>query len=167
MLTLILGKMQIILLISLIIVIEIFWIGKADRSYETSEEFEDQLNYFGSVEILNSLLQDYASVENQWITPEYEQFDRKVINSLENLVAQAYENESYNDPVRQSSTTKVLTNFCGPGNWSINGEVTQNPYFREIDLCCKKHDECPDYIVKKRDYERYPGLPFKPQLFTR
>lgn len=159
--------MQIISFISVILVIRFSTSDQAEGNYETSEEFEEQLNYFGSVEILQSILQDYASVEDQWITPEYEQFDRQVINSLENLVNEVYDNESYHDAVKPSSAMRVLTNFCGPGNWSIDGEVTQNPYFQDIDLCCKKHDECPDYIVKRKDYERFPGLPYKPQIFTR
>ncbi|XP_062560384.1 uncharacterized protein LOC134224815 [Armigeres subalbatus] len=159
--------MQVLAWFSWILIFEYFGALKTEESYEASDEFEEQLNYFGNVEILHSLLQDYASTEKHWSSAEYETFDREVVNSLNNVVAEAYETESQNDPVKGSSYTKVLTNFCGPGNWSINGEVTQNPYFHKIDLCCKEHDECPDYIVNRGDYERYPGLPYKAQIFTR
>lgn len=152
---------------ALLLMIELICIQYCEGRFESSDEFEEQLNYFGGIEILHSLLRDYESVESMWMNPQYKQYDQQVIDSLENYIAQVQENESHRDPVRPSSSMKVLTNFCGPGNWSINGEVTQNPYFNQIDQCCKKHDECPHCIVHRKDYERYPSLPYKPQLFTR
>lgn len=62
----------------------------------------------------------------------------------------------------------VFTQYCGPGEriWktvSGHGKYT----YADIDVCCKQHDECPNYILSDRDYDRYSGLPRRNQIFAR
>ncbi|XP_001844170.2 uncharacterized protein LOC6033765 [Culex quinquefasciatus] len=137
---------------------------------QSEETHQQQLDYFGNLNILHSFLQDYEALGSNWTNPEYEDYDHSVIASLQDYVNSARENETYYDRPTGSgglSHLKLLTKFCGPGNWSINGEVTQNPYFTQIDQCCKSHDECPDTVVERSDYENYPGLEQKTPWFTR
>lgn len=66
----------------------------------------------------------------------------------------------------------VFTQYCGPGErvWksiSRQGKLPAMNTYADLDVCCKQHDECPNYIVGDGDYVRYPGLPRRPQLFSR
>lgn len=67
----------------------------------------------------------------------------------------------------------LFTQYCGPGErvWkSISGPGKVPPKaatYADIDVCCKQHDECPNYISSDGDYSRYPGLPRKSQIFSR
>lgn len=68
----------------------------------------------------------------------------------------------------------IFTQYCGPGErvWrsvSDSGDVkfpSTNTY-ADIDVCCKQHDECPNYISGDSDYDRYMGLTRRPQIFSR
>ncbi|XP_055590434.1 phospholipase A2-like [Uranotaenia lowii] len=135
---------------------------------EYDEEFLTILEYFGNVRVLHNILTDYSEISKDWNNPVFQKYDQKVVETLQEYVDALQDNETQHDLLDAAvGSVRILTNFCGPGNWSIDGEVTQNPYFTEIDQCCKTHDECPDTIVSRKDYKKYPGLPQKPQLFTR
>lgn len=69
----------------------------------------------------------------------------------------------------------LFTQYCGPGDrvwrrlpqshqWN-NGRNGRT--YREIDACCKQHDECPNYIENAGQHSKYPGLSIKPQMFAR
>lgn len=62
----------------------------------------------------------------------------------------------------------TFTKFCGPGSRLWNKLFSQNERtFRQIDYCCKAHDECPHFVERADDYVRYPGLEYRPQFFSR
>lgn len=62
----------------------------------------------------------------------------------------------------------LFTRYCGPGARFLNRifQTDERTYTR-IDSCCRKHDECPDYVLRSDDYERYPELDVRPQFFSR
>jgi hypothetical protein len=72
-----------------------------------------------------------------------------------------------NDDGFFQSASKSLTRYCGPGNWSPDGKTTNNAYFKPVDECCKRHDECDYTIVRPGDNMHFPGLSYKDQYFTR
>ncbi|XP_055533911.1 uncharacterized protein LOC129723608 [Wyeomyia smithii] len=130
--------------------------------------FLDHLDPSDHVYILHSILKEYSYARENWTVPESEQYDQKVVSFLQKYADSTLDNEVHQHDVAGSRfSVRIFTNYCGPGNWSPNGEVTQNPYFTKIDQCCKSHDECPSYVVQQRNYENFPGLPFKPQIFSR
>lgn len=66
----------------------------------------------------------------------------------------------------------VFTQYCGPGErvWKAIPGTAKLPSastYANIDVCCKQHDECPNYVSSDGDYDRYPGLPRKSQIFSR
>ncbi|KAG4071262.1 hypothetical protein HA402_003966 [Bradysia odoriphaga] len=66
----------------------------------------------------------------------------------------------------------LFTQYCGPGErvWksiSGSGKRPSTSTYADIDVCCKQHDECPNYISSDGDYEKYAGLPHRSQIFTR
>lgn len=62
----------------------------------------------------------------------------------------------------------TFTRYCGPGSRLWNKLFNQNERtFRQIDYCCKTHDECPHFVERAENYERYPGLEYRPQFFSR
>lgn len=62
----------------------------------------------------------------------------------------------------------IFTRYCGPGARFLN-RIPKNDKrtYASIDHCCRLHDECPDYVSRPEDYERYPELERRPQLFSR
>ncbi|XP_055620542.1 uncharacterized protein LOC129764918 isoform X3 [Toxorhynchites rutilus septentrionalis] len=132
-----------------------------------SQELLTHLDYFGKAHIIGSILHDYSNVSESWTNPDFEHHDQRLIETLQSYVVETLQNETDSGPYGSGNNVKLFTNFCGPGNWAVDGEITQNPYFHKIDQCCKNHDECPFSIVGQSDYQYFPGLPHKPQLFTR
>lgn len=66
----------------------------------------------------------------------------------------------------------VHTQYCGPGErvWksrSSRAKIHSPATYAKIDVCCKNHDECPNYISSESDYSKYTGLPHKQQLWSR
>lgn len=63
----------------------------------------------------------------------------------------------------------VFTRYCGPGSRLINKLFKQSDErtFRNIDFCCKQHDECPNFVETTDHYTQYPGLAYRPQFFSR
>ncbi|XP_058827451.1 uncharacterized protein LOC131687384 [Topomyia yanbarensis] len=162
-------KMRTIILLELFMaIISVSVVTQTELAVEHSQMFLDQLDHYGNVNILDDILKEYSHTNENWTNPELARYDLQVVAFLRQYVNKAHENAiNYKGFAKSGNGVKALTNFCGPGNWSTNGEVTQNPYFTRIDQCCKSHDECPVYIVERKDYENFPGLPYKPQLFTR
>lgn len=144
-------------------------IGRIAAQHDSvqSQELLTHLDYFGKTHIIRNILHDYSNVSESWTNPEYEQYDQRLIATLQSYVVEMLQNETESAPYGSGNNVKLFTNFCGPGNWAVDGEITQNPYFNKIDQCCKDHDECPFSIVGQNDYQYFPGLPHKPQLFTR
>lgn len=66
------------------------------------------------------------------------------------------------------TTVLFFTRYCGPGSrlWNKLFKSDERTYM-DVDYCCKMHDECPHYVEKFDDYNRYPGLEFRPQFFSR
>lgn len=66
------------------------------------------------------------------------------------------------------TTVLFFTRYCGPGSrlWNKLFKSDERTYM-DVDYCCKMHDECPNYVEKFDDYNRYPGLEFRPQFFSR
>lgn len=66
------------------------------------------------------------------------------------------------------TTVLFFTRYCGPGSrlWNKLFKSDERTYM-DVDFCCKMHDECPQYVEKFDDYNRYPGLEFRPQFFSR
>lgn len=62
----------------------------------------------------------------------------------------------------------LFTRYCGPGARFLNRIFkTDERTYSNIDNCCRMHDECPDYVLQSKDYERYPNLDVRPQFFSR
>lgn len=65
----------------------------------------------------------------------------------------------------------IFTQYCGPGDrvWNVagQGKLPSKKTYAQIDVCCKQHDECPNYISGDSDYDRYTGLPHRQQAFSR
>lgn len=74
------------------------------------------------------------------------------------------------EEIIQNIRTTVLffTRYCGPGSrlWNKLFKSDERTYM-DVDFCCKMHDECPHFVEKFDDYNRYPGLEFRPQFFSR
>ncbi|XP_053686240.1 uncharacterized protein LOC128735777 [Sabethes cyaneus] len=135
---------------------------------EHSQEFLNHLDPNDHVNILHNILSEYSYTRDNWTKPEFEQYDQQVVSFLQKYADSTQTNEiQHHDTTGSGISVRILTNYCGPGNWSPDGEVTQNSYFTKIDRCCKAHDECPSAIVQQEDYEDFPGLPYKPQFFSR
>lgn len=63
----------------------------------------------------------------------------------------------------------IFTRYCGPGARFLNRILSKDERtYANIDSCCRAHDECPDFVTNfPEDYENYPELDYRPQLFTR
>lgn len=64
----------------------------------------------------------------------------------------------------------IFTRYCGPGARFLNRILTKKDErtYANIDNCCRAHDECPDFVTNfPDDYQNYPELDYRPQLFTR
>lgn len=62
----------------------------------------------------------------------------------------------------------LFTRYCGPGARLLNRFFkTDERTYSNIDNCCRKHDECPHYVLHEHDYQRYPELDIRPQFFSR
>lgn len=62
----------------------------------------------------------------------------------------------------------LFTRFCGPGGKVLNKFFnTDERTYSQIDVCCRFHDECPDYVTSYKDYSNYPGLEHRRQFFSR
>lgn len=62
----------------------------------------------------------------------------------------------------------LFTRFCGPGGKVLNKIFkTDERTYSQIDVCCRFHDECPDYVNSYKDYSNYPGLEHRRQFFSR
>uniref|UniRef100_A0A182J7A2 Phospholipase A2-like central domain-containing protein n=1 Tax=Anopheles atroparvus TaxID=41427 RepID=A0A182J7A2_ANOAO len=108
-----------------------------------------------------------------WNNPTYAHHDQQLVLALQSqLQDQDGCDEQHQLQADQAPLLplygglKFLTYYCGPGNWSVDGNTVQTSYFSSIDQCCKHHDECPDTIVNRGDYHQYDDLPYKTQLFT-
>ncbi len=82
--------------------------------------------------------------------------------------------DDYDDDTlyNQKAGLFVFTQYCGPGErvWKSAGGQGKFPSattYADIDVCCKQHDECPNYISTDSDYQRYAGLPHRQQLWSR
>ncbi|KAJ6633747.1 Phospholipase A2 [Pseudolycoriella hygida] len=103
-------------------------------------------------------------------------------------VALAYDDNSWNEIHKFTNITQsefdrsdmmnnqkiglfVFTQYCGPGErvWRSSGQERKpsSNMYADIDVCCKQHDGCPNYVSSSSDYDRYVGLPQKSQLFSR
>lgn len=119
--------------------------------------------------IVMSILNVLSLVTSEFISDENNRLNEiyKLTNFSENQFEQ---NSELNN---EKIGLFVFTQYCGPGEriWkTISGqEKLPNPVntYADIDVCCKRHDECPNYIVSSSDYERYVGLPQRSQLFAR
>ncbi|XP_049292731.1 uncharacterized protein LOC125768728 [Anopheles funestus] len=152
-----------------------------DHHGTSARAFYRSLDDNGYSPTLALILQDYMLINSTgiiaWSNPTFAYYDQQLIDAIQ----QQLEVENAQDPYDQHELQadhvssllplygglKFLTYYCGPGNWSVDGSTVQNAYFSSIDQCCKQHDECPDTIVERRDYQRYEDLPYKPQIFTR
>lgn len=66
----------------------------------------------------------------------------------------------------------LFTKYCGPGdrdwkNIPNHGNRRTPRSYRGIDACCKAHDGCENYIDNSSQYNKFPGLSIKSQLFAR
>lgn len=62
----------------------------------------------------------------------------------------------------------IFTRYCGPGARFFNRIFNKDERtYASIDNCCQAHDECPDLVSQPQDYQNYPELDYRPQLFTR
>lgn len=62
----------------------------------------------------------------------------------------------------------VFTRYCGPGARFLNRIFGRDERtYASIDNCCRAHDECPDFVSQPDDYQNYPELDYRPQLFSR
>lgn len=61
----------------------------------------------------------------------------------------------------------LFTRYCGPGARIWKTFFPGERSYTDIDLCCKMHDECPNFVEKREHYSSYPGLEFRPQYFSR
>lgn len=69
-------------------------------------------------------------------------------------------------PKQRTLDLLIFTQYCGPGHRPYP-PIFQPPLYKKIDLCCKQHDNCENTIEGKDDYKKYPGLPFKFELYTK
>lgn len=66
----------------------------------------------------------------------------------------------------------LFTKYCGPGdrdwkNIPLHSIRRDARSYRGIDACCKAHDGCQNYVENSSEYDKFPGLPIKSQLFAR
>lgn len=62
----------------------------------------------------------------------------------------------------------VFTRYCGPGARFLNRIFNRDERtYASIDNCCRAHDDCPDFVSQPADYQNYPELDYRPQLFSR
>lgn len=62
----------------------------------------------------------------------------------------------------------IFTRYCGPGARFLNRIFNNDDRtYASIDKCCREHDECPDFVTQPEDYQNYPDLDYRPQLFSR
>lgn len=62
----------------------------------------------------------------------------------------------------------IFTRYCGPGARFLNRIFYKDERtYASIDNCCRAHDECPDFVSQPQEYGNYPGLDYRPQLFSR
>ncbi|XP_050093852.1 uncharacterized protein LOC126576587 [Anopheles aquasalis] len=143
--------------------------GEDTRLHHLQIALED-----GYSETLALLLKDYNLLNRSgaapWSNPHYADYDLQLIADIQShLETNVKDQQQLQDDAASDlhGGLRLITNYCGPGNWSANGETVQNEYFASTDRCCKHHDECPDTITNRRDYRRYENLPYKTQLFTK
>lgn len=69
----------------------------------------------------------------------------------------------------------LFTQYCGPSEriWkTVSRPFTgvqqlERVTYADLDVCCRQHDSCPNYIQNKEQYNQYPGLDFRNQYFAR
>lgn len=64
----------------------------------------------------------------------------------------------------------LFTRYCGPGAriWEkIFKNSNTGRTYQDIDVCCKVHDNCPNFVGQEAHYQQYPGLQIRPQFFSR
>lgn len=128
-------------------------------------------NVFGSDELSNEIFYrfEYSSAKNS---------DAQVWNAIQtlNTTIQRYKEfqiQNYNVESRDAMINSrigifIFTRYCGPGARILNRFFkTDERTYASIDNCCRMHDECPDYVLRPEDYEKYPNLDQKPQFFSR
>lgn len=100
----------------------------------------------------------------------YEDYHWNEIDKITNISKSAFDQNVTLDEERIGLF--VFTQYCGPGErvWKARngqGKIPSSTTYADLDICCKQHDECPNYISSDSDYERYIGLPHRPQAFSR
>lgn len=62
----------------------------------------------------------------------------------------------------------LFTRYCGPGSRILNKIFpTDERTYANVDVCCRLHDDCPNFVTTPDDYNQYPGLEIRPQFFSR
>lgn len=90
-------------------------------------------------------------------------------------VPTSVQNMQYNDEENMYNPKIGLflfTKYCGPGdrdwkNIPLHSNQRDLRSYRDIDACCKAHDGCQNYVENSSEFEKFPGLPPKAQLFAR
>ncbi|XP_049542574.1 phospholipase A2-like [Anopheles darlingi] len=120
------------------------------------------------------MVEEYNLLNNSddepWSNPHHAGYDLQLIEDIQNHLKNSVQDQQQLQDDSTSSMhggLRLITKYCGPGNWSTNGETVQHEYFASTDICCKHHDECPDTITNRGDYQRYENLPYKAQFFTK
>lgn len=76
-----------------------------------------------------------------------------------------------NDSNQQRFDLFLFTQYCGPGErvWKRTNTKISQPRisYADLDVCCKEHDGCPNYLGSGQDHVNFPGLTYKNQYFAR
>lgn len=133
--------------------------------------FQFYSNVFGSAELSNEILYrfEYSLPKNS---------DAQVWNAIKALNTtvqrfKEFQNQNYNVESRDAMINGrigifLFTRYCGPGSRILNRFFkTDERTYADIDNCCRLHDECPDYVLRPEDYDKYPELDKRPQFFSR
>lgn len=128
--------------------------------YRNDEQSKSVYYLLTILKVLSLIAYGLAYDDNRW----------NDINQITNISKSEFDrNDMSND---EKIGLFVFTQYCGPGDrvWkaiSGYGKLPSSNMYADLDVCCKRHDECPNYITDDSDYERYIGLPRRPQIFSR
>lgn len=90
------------------------------------------------------------------------------LQKFNDFQSQSEELESRDAMINSRIGVFLFTRYCGPGARLLNRIFkTDERTYSNIDNCCRKHDECPHYVLQPNDYQRYPELDERPQFFSR
>lgn len=116
----------------------------------------------GVMDDADNLRQHFEYVSDMWLA-------LAALNLTEKNLIDFNTIEGKEENIQNIRTTVLFfTRYCGPGSrlWNKLFKSDERTYM-DVDFCCKMHDECPHYVEKFDDYNRYPGLEFRPQFFSR